>query len=92
MTYHWHICPPPPEYRITVRGRIIAFEDHPYCGPMPITAKGMGMDLAASHPFWHAVTQWYQKGKQVGPNNTCIWDYDVPAAPAAQPNAEGGKR
>jgi hypothetical protein len=89
VSYHWHICPTPPEYKINIRGRVIFFEDHPFCGPMPVTAKGMGMNLAPNHPFWTEVSKWYQQGKQVSGKNTCVWDPAIPLnnGPAPGPGA-----
>jgi hypothetical protein len=63
----WHICPPPPHYAIRVRGRWIHFEDHGYCGPMPMSERTFnGIHLGHTHPFWNAVTEWYAAGKPVG--------------------------
>lgn len=58
MIYRWHICPASPEYQLTVRGRVIRFEMHPFCGPMPCDKNGKGIHLVPSHPFWAAVTEW----------------------------------
>lgn len=42
-------------------------EDHPYCGPIFLNAKGDPLDNQPkeSARIWHHVNAWYQQGKQV---------------------------
>jgi len=51
----------------TSRGEVL-FEDHVYCGPMPVTKTGLGRALPEAHPFWAAVTTWYATGKHLDGN------------------------
>lgn len=58
---------------IVVAGRDYHFEDHPQLGPCPMTNKGEARELRPQHRFWHAVTCWYEQGRQFGADGRCIW-------------------
>ena len=66
---------------IAVGGADYLFEDHPHMGPCPLRLlKRKGQppitterDLPPEHPFWAAVSRWYEEGKQIGPDGRCIW-------------------
>lgn len=53
----------PPALRLYTTAGEVLFEDHPACGPLPVTKTGKERTLVASHPFWNAVTKWYADGK-----------------------------
>jgi hypothetical protein len=59
--------------RILVRGKVELFEDHPYCGPMPVRKDGRERHLGPRHPFWQAVTDWYRCGKPVDDEGFCLY-------------------
>lgn len=66
---HWVGCilAGGPLYQIYVDGEWILFEDHRYCGPMPLDKRTLGeRSLGPRHPFWTKVTEWYQGGKKTG--------------------------
>jgi hypothetical protein len=70
-----HICFGGQTHRIETYLGVVLFEDHPYCGPLPCNKDGNGRNLAASHPFWTAVSRWYATGKRtrrVGRNLWCV--------------------
>jgi len=54
-----------PDLGINVGGEDVLFENHPYCGPMPVGKRGNPKHLAARHPFWRAVTIWATQGYQI---------------------------
>jgi len=62
-----------PTLIISVGGKDERFEEHPYCGPMPVNARGEERTLRPRHAFWTAVTQWYAGGKQILPDGRCEW-------------------
>lgn len=62
-----------PERRIVVRGKVELFEDHPFCGPMPVRKDGRERSLGPRHPFWDAVTHWYRLGTPVDDEGFCLW-------------------
>lgn len=53
------------EYLISVNGEGIRFENHPFCGPIPIGKRGKELKLGPRHKFWRAVTRWAQQGRMV---------------------------
>jgi hypothetical protein len=56
-----------PLYQIYVDGVWILFEDHHYCGPMPLDKRTFDERLLGPrHRFWKVVTDWYQAGKKTG--------------------------
>lgn len=59
-----HISLGGPIYEMDLNGRKVCFEDHPQCGPMPVTAvRHEPTDLKPNDPFWVAVNDWYTFGK-----------------------------
>ena len=67
-----HISWAGPFYEIMVRGKLLKFEDHRYCGPMPVNKRTLnGIDLVPRHPFWGVVSTWYQAGKPMNKDGTC---------------------
>jgi hypothetical protein len=48
-------------------GKIYRIEDHPYCGPIFLNAKGDPLDNQPkeSDKVWAHVNAWYQQGKKV---------------------------
>lgn len=63
-----HICYGGPDRWLSVSGKIMCFEDHPYCGPIVLTPKTG--EIAQNQPpekhvFWSHVNAWYAQGKQV---------------------------
>lgn len=67
-----HISMGGPTLKISVNGKILSFEDHPYCGPTLLKRNG---DPAVHQPstFLNAVTLWYQQGKRLE-DGLCRWD------------------
>lgn len=63
-----------PFFTIMVCGQKMRFEDHRYCGPVPINKRDEEKKLAPNHRFWEAVTQWYQAGRPMNPDGTCHWE------------------
>lgn len=56
-----------PLYQIYVDGKWILFEDHHYCGPMPLDRRDLEpRTLGPRHKFWAKVTEWYKAGKKTG--------------------------
>ena len=54
-------------YQIHVDGVWILFEDHHYCGPMPLDKRTLDeRKLGPRHHFWAAVSAWYLGGKKTG--------------------------
>lgn len=66
-----------PTLRINVGGRVVLFEEHRYCGPLPVDAQGNGRSLGPRHSFWRSVTDWYRLGKPLNPDGTCRWVKEV---------------
>jgi hypothetical protein len=62
-----------PTLTIEVDGQVFDFEDHPVCGPTPLTRQGKPKSLPASHRFWHAVSRWVEQSKQVDANRRALW-------------------
>jgi hypothetical protein len=55
------------------------FEDHPYCGPMPVhkvTGEPLKGGPGPRHPFWKAVECWYKQGKRTTDDGRCIWHHE----------------
>lgn len=70
-----HISRGGPTHRISVNGKIVTFEDHPYCGPIAVSAR-TGEGLKRQTPeFLRAVTLWYEQGKRVE-DGLCRWDHE----------------
>lgn len=55
-------------FKIKVGEQIFEFEDHSYCGPMPIKKVG------PMHYFWTAVTLWCQQGKKINSEGLCEYE------------------
>lgn len=63
-----------PELSIYVSGKLMPFEWHSYCGPIPLNKRGDPKEIGPNHKFWHAVTCWDQQGKRLDENRRAIWD------------------
>lgn len=55
------------------------FEDHPYCGPIVLNAKGDPLDKQPPETslFWTHVNAWYAQGKKtkvVGDQVWCVYE------------------
>lgn len=55
------------------------FEDHPYCGPIIVNAKGDPLtdQPVESSPFWHHYDAWSAQGKRtkkVGSATWCVYE------------------
>jgi hypothetical protein len=63
-----------PTLKISVKGKVYSFEDHPYCGPVVLTRRG---DPASVQPmaFLKAASLWYAQGKRVE-GGLCRWDHE----------------
>lgn len=59
--------------KISVNGKIIEFEMHPYCGPTILKRNG---DPAVKQPaaFLHAASLWAQQGQKIE-NDLCVWHH-----------------
>jgi hypothetical protein len=66
-----HITSNQPVFTLTVGGEDILFEKH-YLGPMPCTKTGAERRLANNHPFWEAVSHWYEQGCKAI-DGKCVW-------------------
>lgn len=56
-----------PLYQIYIDGKWVIFEDHHYCGPMPLDRRDLEpRTLGPRHRFWAVVSDWYQAGKKTG--------------------------
>jgi hypothetical protein len=92
--YEWHICPPPPEYRLKVGVATFVFEMHPYLGPAVLDRKGnpiKGTGLPPERsPFWGAFQRWMDGGQQADSQGNCILPTpDTPTPPDMPPEARG---
>ena len=67
-----------PDRLIYVAGKRWRFEDHPYCGPIPIGKNGAPVrEPPENSPFWEAVSLWHEQGKrtqQFGNEIRCVWE------------------
>lgn len=63
-----------PDFVISVRGKRIKFEMHPWCGPVALTRRG---DPASVQPmaFLAAASLWAQQGRRVE-DGLCVWHHD----------------
>lgn len=63
-----------PMLKIFVKGKIIEFEMHPYCGPNILNKRG---EPLANQPvdFLKAASLWAQQGKRME-NGLCRWDHE----------------
>lgn len=68
-----HISLGGPDRKISVGGKILTFEDHPYCGPVLLKRNG---DPARHQPndFLEAASLWCQQGRRLDENGIAIWD------------------
>jgi hypothetical protein len=73
-----HICTGGPKRKIRIDGKPYLFEEHPYCGPLPVRADGDARPLGAAHPFWTAVTEWWQAGRRIDRDGWCVWELAPP--------------
>lgn len=62
-----------PDHHIKIDGEIFTFEDHHYCGPIPLGKRGDPIHLPDHHAFWGCVSDWYQQGKVIDKNGLCVW-------------------
>jgi hypothetical protein len=74
-----HILWGGPDYWIDVGGKVMRFEDHPYCGPIVVSNKNG--DPLESQPgerdkFWMHHSAWVQQGKKTKTLDGKAWcDY-----------------
>lgn len=65
------------DYEVEINGEVILFEDHPYCGPMPLirsgAKRGQERVLGPRHRFWKVMEWWYQQGKQLDEHGRCVY-------------------
>lgn len=80
MTGIIHISLGGPVHQISVGGKIITFEMHPYCGPAALKKNG---DPLTNQPprFLAAASLWCQQGKRIE-SDLCV--YDIPGEPITQ--------
>lgn len=76
-----------PQRFIAVGLKSERFEDHPHIGPMPCSRMGAERKLSPRHPFWRAVTLWYEQGKVIDERGNCVWK--EPRTPTAGPTGKG---
>jgi hypothetical protein len=67
-----------PVFKIRVAGKPILFEDHVFCGPLPCYSDGTERRVGQRHPFWDAVTRWYQSGRRVDREGWCVFEESTP--------------
>ncbi len=67
------VCVGGPDRIIAVAGVDYRFEDHRVFGPCPVTKTGRERTLGPRHPFWAAVTRWYQTNRMIGADGRCVW-------------------
>ncbi len=57
---------------IEISGEPYVFEDRHMFGPCPVDKYGKERPLGPRHPFWRAVTAWYDQGKERN-GGLCQW-------------------
>jgi len=61
-----------PTHLISVRGKDVPFEFHPYCGPWPVH-KITGELLKKEPPgFWDAIERWIKGGSKLDGDNCLV--------------------
>lgn len=70
-----HVSLGGPMRKISVNGKIIEFEMHPYCGPVILDRHG---SEAKDQPvdFLEAASLWAQQGQRMD-NGLCRWDHEA---------------
>lgn len=70
-----HISFGGPSRNIIVDDKKYLFEDHPNFGPHLLNKDGepSKKQLSERHPFWNAVSLWYQQGKKFNNDGTCAY-------------------
>lgn len=63
-----------PTLKISVNGKLIAFEDHSYCGPTMLNRHGDPLKNQTPE-FLTATTLWAQQGRRVQ-DGLCQWDHE----------------
>jgi hypothetical protein len=63
-----------PMLKISVDGKIIEFEMHPYCGPTILNKKGSPLTYQPVS-FLKAASLWAQQGKRME-DGLCRWDHE----------------
>ena len=64
-----------PMRRISVNGRIIEFEMHPYSGPAILKRNGEPLKKQPMD-FLHAASLWAQQGEKIDENGLCVWYHE----------------
>lgn len=54
-----------PNYTISVRGKPVLFELHPYCGPHPVHKRTLDPLEHIPPGFWDAIELWEKGGKRL---------------------------
>ena len=62
-----------PMLKISVGGKVIEFEMHPYCGPNILNRKGEPL-ATQPHDFLVAASLWAQQGRRME-DGLCRWDH-----------------
>lgn len=63
-----------PMLKISVGGKVIEFESHPYCGPNILKRNGEPLEKQPED-FLNAASLWVQQGKRME-NGLCRWDHE----------------
>jgi hypothetical protein len=63
-----------PMFKISVGGKIIEFEMHPYCGPNILDRKGRPLDKQPQD-FLEAASLWASQGRRME-DGLCRWDHE----------------
>lgn len=63
-----------PMFKISVGGKVIEFEMHPYCGPTILKRNGDPLKHQPT-PFLEAVSLWAKQGQKME-NGLCVWFHE----------------
>lgn len=64
-----------PMRRISVNGKVIEFEMHPYCGPTILKRNGEPLTNKPAE-FLYAASLWAQQGQKIDEKGLCIWHHE----------------
>lgn len=67
-----HISLGGPMRKISVGGKVIEFEMHPYCGPNILKRNGEPLKHQPM-AFLEAASLWAQQGEKIDEQGLCIW-------------------
>ncbi len=90
-----HISMGGPDRWLSCSGKVLRFEEHPYCGPILLcnkTGEIATNQPPEKHPFWSHVNAWYQQGKRTvkaGDKVWCKYETDRMAVKAIARRAAG---